>query len=119
MGYLEKAREHIKESEAEDEILAQDYKDNFFPLTEMKIKDFAKRNMAFEVFSRTLNEEVLFCSNVSMEKKVRADQPESVCYTADELLEIIKLDLTKERLMKFHELKKTFRGKVLKVSSVI
>jgi len=119
MGYLEKAREHIKKSSIEDEVLVQDYKENFLPLTEMKIKDFAKRNLAFEVFSKTLNEEVLFCSNASMEKKVRTDQPESVCYTADELLEIIKLDLTKERLMKFHELKKTFRGKVLKVSSVI
>ncbi len=119
MGYLEKAREHIKKSSAEDEILVQVYKEDFLPLTEMKIKNFAKRNLAIQVYSKTLNEEVLFCSNASMEKKVRTDQPESVCYTADELLEIIKLDLTKERLMKFHELKKTFRGKVLKVSSVI
>ena len=119
MGYLEKAREHIQKSNLENKILAQEYKENFLPLTKMKIKDFTKRNMAFEVFSKTLNEEVLFCSNASMEKKVRTDQPERVCYTADELLEIIKLDLTKERLMKFHELKKTFRGKVLKVSSVI
>jgi len=119
MGYLEKAREHIKKSSAEDEILAQDYKENFLPLTGMKIKDFAKRNLAIQVYSKTLGEEVWFCSNASMEKKVITDQPESVCYTTDELLEIIKLDLTKERLMKFHELKKTFRGKVLKVSSVI
>jgi len=54
-----------------------------------------------------------------MEKKIRTGQPKSVCYTADELLEIIKLDLTKERLKKFHDLKKFFRGKVLKVSSII
>jgi len=119
MGYLEKAREHIKKSSTEDEVLVQDYKENFLPLTEMKIKDFAKRNLVIHVYSKTLNEEVLFCSNASMEKKIRTGQPKSVCYTADELLEIIKLDLTKERLKKFHDLKKFFRGKVLKVSSII
>ena len=46
-----------------------------------------------------------------MENKIRNDDPDSTCYTADELLEIIKLDLTKERLKKFHDLKKSLEGK--------
>ncbi len=119
MGYLEKAREHIQKHEVKNEIVTQEYKANFLPISEMKIQDFAKRNLAFQIYSNTLNEEIWFCSNKSMENKIRIDDPDSTYYTADELLEIIKLDLTKERLKKFHDLKKTFRGKVLKVSSVI
>ena len=119
MGYLEKAREHIQKSNAENEIVTQEYKANFLPLSEMKIQDFAKRNLAFQIYSKTLNEEIWFCSNKSMENKIRNDDPDSTCYTADELLEIIKLDLTKERLKKLHDLKKTFRGRVVQVSSVI
>jgi len=90
----------------------KEYKENLIPLNEMKIKDFAKRSMAIQIFSKTFDEEIWFCSNEEMANKIREDDPESICYTADELIHLNNLNLDKSGIRKLHNLKKTFRGKI-------
>jgi len=96
--------------------LSENYTKNIIPISDLTLKEFSTRNLAIPIYSKILDEEIWFCSNENMVEKIKGDNPEAVCYTADELLEIIKLDLTKERLKKFHEVKKTFRGQILKVN---
>ncbi len=111
MGYLEKAREFVRKSSIEAPELVRG--ESFIPIDRIKLADFSKRNIALEVYSSTLDGIVWFCSNDQMAHKVINDVPGAVCYTARELLRLIKLQVSDEELIKIYNTKKVFDGKIV------
>jgi len=86
---------------------------NILPISELTINEFAKRNLAIPLYSEILKEEIWFCSNESMVQKIKQDNPDAVCYTASELLELIRLNPSRESLKKIHLSKSTFNGTLI------
>ena len=78
------------------------------PIPNIKISEFKKRNIAVEVYSEILNENVWFCSNEEMVKQILEDDSNAVCYTANELQKLIELNPSKDFLKKIHDTKTVF-----------
>lgn len=72
------------------------------------INEFKKRTLGIEIFSEVLNENVWFCSDEGMAEQIQNDDPGAVCYTADELSELIDLDPSEDFLKKIHNAKSVF-----------
>jgi len=78
------------------------------------IDEFKKRNIAVEIYSEILNENIWFCSNEGMVKQILEDDPTAICYTSDELQKLIKRDPSKDFLRKIHDTKAVFNYSKLK-----
>jgi len=81
----------------------------------IKISEFKMRNLAVEIYSEILNENIWFCSNTDMAKQIKGDDPTAICYTADELQKIIELNPSEGFLKKIHDTKTVFENsKIIK-----
>lgn len=80
----------------------------------LPLSKFAGRNLAFEIYSNVLKCNVWFCSNKDMVKQLKKDNPEALCYTTEELLNLIDLKVTNEELMRIHSAKSVFLNSTLK-----
>jgi len=74
----------------------------------ISIDEFRKRNIAVEIYSEILNENIWFCSNEGMADQIQNDDPGAVCYTADELIKLLDLNPTKDFLRKVQNTKSVF-----------
>ena len=83
-------------------------------LEKLTLKELAKRDIAFQVYSEVLKCEVWFCSNDIMAKQVMRDDSEAITYTADELTRLLKHNTSREELNSINNVKK-----VLKQSKII
>ena len=80
------------------------------------LSEFARRDMAVEIFSEFLQCNIWLCSNDGMAAQIMKDAPGSFCYTVDELRHLISLDPGPESLRKIHEAKIMNPGSIIKKS---
>lgn len=76
----------------------------------LTLSQLAKRNMAIEIYSEILGCEIWVCSNEKIETQVKEDDPEAVCYTASEMIKLLRLNPTPEDIKRIHEAKSVFNG---------
>ena len=101
-----------------DEILDQQKKEDT-PLTVecipgITLTEFARRDIAVEIYSDFLQCNIWLCSNNEMVAQIRSDDPEQVCYTAAELRHLISLNPDPKSLQKINSAKSVFPGSTLK-----
>lgn len=84
--------------------------ENFDHILGLKLSELAKRNMALEVFSEVLNENIWICSDEEMVNQITGDNPKAICYTAREMIELIKAKPTPEDVKRIHMTKVLFSG---------
>ncbi|MDA2921090.1 hypothetical protein MYX76_16635 [Desulfobacterota bacterium AH_259_B03_O07] len=78
-------------------------------ISRLTLFELSKRNMAIEIHSEFLGCNVWLCSNEGMVKHVKGDDPKGVCYTIDELRELIRLHPTPEEIEGIHNAKSVFK----------
>ncbi len=83
---------------------------NFDHISQLKLSELSKRNMAIEIYSEILERTVWLCSNELMALQVKEDDPEAVCFTVDEMKQLIKLQPTPEELRRLYDVKSVFNG---------
>ena len=81
-----------------DENKKQEPKLKVRDIPELPLSKFAGRNLAFEIYSNVLKCNVWFCSNKDMVKQLKKDNPEAICYTTEELRNLIDRKVTYEGL---------------------
>lgn len=101
-----------------DELIEQEKKEETPTTLEnipgITLAEFARRNMAVEIYSELLGCNIWLCSNKEMAAQVKKDDPETVTYTTHELRELVKLNPDPEGLKKIHDAKRVFPGSTLK-----
>jgi len=102
---LEKLIDEGKKQETELEV--QD-------ITDLPLSKFAGRNLAFEIYSNVLKCNIWFCSNKDMVKQLKKDNPEAICYTTEELRNLIDRKATNEELKQIYTAKSVFPNSTLK-----
>ena len=113
MGYLAKAK-HIADNLKQDNGSITPQLIDLKSIPDLPITKFSKMDIAVEIHSEILNENIWFCSNTDMAKQIKEDDPEAVCYTADELQKLIELNPSKDFLKKVHSTKTIFENSKLK-----
>jgi len=107
MGYLELLESaSIKIRKKNNEA---DVQTSLDLLPTISLKQFKNRNLAVLVHSEFLDDYVWFCSNDDMAKQIQNDDKDAVTYTADELIEIVKLSPNLEGLKSINDAKKVFK----------
>ncbi len=101
-----------------DEIIEQQ-KNEETPLTlecipGITLTEFARRDIAVEIYSDFLQCNLWLCSNNEMATQLKKDAPEQVCYTLDELRHLISLNPDPKSLQKINSAKSVFPGSTLK-----
>ncbi len=81
---------------------------------EINLTEFARCNVELMVFSSVLNCHVWFCPDEQMVEEVLEDDSTAVCYTGQELKELINIDPSEDLLKKIHEVKTVFNYSKLK-----
>lgn len=77
------------------------------------LTEFARRDIAVEIYSEVLGCNIWFCSNDKIATQIRKDSQGQVCYTVEELRHLISLNPGPESLIKIHEAKRIFpKGKL-------
>jgi hypothetical protein len=79
-------------------------------LPQLTLDEFAKRNIAIEMFSEILGSNVWLCSNEEMANQIKRDIPDAVCYTSDELRDLLNLYPTPEDIRKLNLVKGQFNN---------
>jgi len=79
-------------------------------VTNMKLSELAKRNIAIQIFSKVLDCNIWLCSNIEMANQVTSDDPEAITYSVDEVRELIRLRPSPHELRKINDIKAVFRG---------
>ena len=79
----------------------------------LPLPEFEKRDLAVEVYSDILQSIIWLCSNDSMVRQIQQDNPGSVCYTAQELKKLIKMNPGPHDLKSIHDAKKAFPGSTI------
>jgi len=103
-----------KLKEKQKEFILEDSNENFSrSVRKLTLSEFSKRNMALLVSSAVLNENVWFCSNEEMVKKIKQDDPESVCYLGNELEELLRINPEGVSLENIHRIKSMFKGSII------
>ncbi|MFI5324420.1 MAG: hypothetical protein ACHQ6U_13050 [Thermodesulfobacteriota bacterium] len=72
--------------------------------------EFARRDIAVEIYSEVLNCNIWLCSNEKMVTQIMEDAPGAVCYTANELRHLLSLNPSPESLRRINDAKGTFSG---------
>jgi len=91
-------------NETSNEVVNYDY---FVNLSYSEIK---KRDIAFQIYSKYVDDTFWICSNDSMIKQISNDDPESAVYHIDEIVRINKLKPDIKSLKSIHEAKKALRN---------
>jgi hypothetical protein len=74
----------------------------------LTLTELSRRNMAVEVYSELLGQTIWLCSNEEMVSHVLADDPQAVCYTAEEIRQLLRLRPTPGDIKRIHEVKTAF-----------
>jgi len=89
------------------------------------LSEFKKCNMAVEVYSEFLDENIWFCSNEKMASQIKQDDPEAIVYTASELYELYELqelsllEPSNEMLKGINNVKSVFKdSKIIKTGKL-
>ncbi len=101
-----------------EEIIEQQNKEET-PLTVeciqgITLTEFARRDIAVEIYSEFLGSTLWLCSNNEMAAQIRRDDPGKTCYTLKELRRLLTLNPSPESLKKIHEVKTIFPGSTVK-----
>lgn len=110
---IKRARAQYKDTQEWEAHLAKLERKYVSNLINVDLDEFSKRNIGIEIFSKVLNCEIWFCSNIQIVKQIKEDSPGSVCFVASELAELIKLNPDKNLLNTIYETKKTFENSKL------
>jgi len=113
MGYLAKAKQ-IADNLKQDNGSITPQLIDLKSIPDLPITKFSKMDIAVEIHSEILNENIWFCSNQTMVDQLLEDDPTAVCYTADELQKLIELNPSKEFLKKINDIKTVFNHSKLK-----
>lgn len=79
-------------------------------ISRLTLLQLANRDMAIQIFSEVLNCEIWLCSNEEMEDQIKNDDPSTITYTVNEIINLINLHTNPDELRRVHETKETFRG---------
>jgi len=101
-----------------DEIIEQQNKEAT-PLTVecipgITLTEFARRDIAVEIYSDILGCNLWLCSNNEMVTQIRRDDPEKICYTLKELQHLLTLNPSPKSLKTIHEVKTIYPGSTVK-----
>ena len=107
MNFLAKIKEIERNLEIDKESYLNERLDNN-KLKNLSIERFSQLNIAVEIYSKVLNENIWFCSNQEMVNQLQNDDSTAVCYTADELQKLIELGPGEDFLKKIHNTKSVF-----------
>jgi len=94
-------------NETSNEVVNYDY---FVNLSYSEIK---KRDIAYQIYSKYVDDKFWICSNDSMVEQIKKDDPESVAYLIDEIVRINKLKPDIKGLKSIHEAKKCFKDSIV------
>jgi len=83
-------------------------KNNFY--TNLSLSEIKKRDIAYQVYSKYVDDTFWICSNEKMVDQMKIDDPESVVYHIDEIVRLNKLKLDIKSLKSIHEAKKCFKN---------
>jgi len=108
MGYLELLESVSSRIQKEESLVDKLITEDLLPT--ISFDEFRKRNISVPVYSEYLQDKIWFCSNDDMAKKIQDDDPNAVTYTANELMEIVKLSPNLEGLRGIHNAKKCFKN---------
>jgi len=106
--WVEKLKKIIIQQE-EDEIPI-----SIDSITNLRLSEFARRDIAVEIYSEYLGGTLWLCSNDDMVLQINRDDPEKICYTVEEIYLLLKLKPSVESLKKIHEAKTVFPNSKLK-----
>jgi len=90
--------------ESSNEVINYDYFQN------LSYSEIKKRDIAYQVYSKYLDDTFWICSNEKMIEQIKIDDPESVVYHIDEIVRINKLKPDIKGLKSIHQVKKKFRN---------
>lgn len=108
MGYWLKKLDAITDLQQEAISESQEQKDiksSIVEIPSITLAEFARRDMAVEIYSELLKCNLWFCSNDEMATQIKEDAPGAVCYTVSELRYLLKLKPRPEDLRAIHEAK--------------
>jgi len=116
MGYLEllesvsnnikKVPEFVVDEKRTD--ITEDKSTEFY--SRLSLSEIKKRDIAFQRYSEYLDDSFWICSNDEMIEQIKKDDPESIVYHIDEIVEINKLKPDNKSLKSIHEAKKLFKN---------
>jgi len=81
-----------------------------FQNTNLSLSEIKKRDIAYQVYSKYLDDTFWICSSDLMVEQIKKDDPESVVYHIDEIVRINKLKPDIKGLKNIHDAKKIFRN---------
>jgi len=79
----------------------------------LPLSEFAKRDIAVEIYSNILDCTIWLCSNNSMVHQIKQDSPGAVCYTTQELKKLIEMNPGPHDLKRVHDAKTVFPGSTI------
>ena len=105
-----------------DELI-EEQKNTEVPLTvesipNITLNEFARREIAVEIFSEYLDCTLWLCSNNEMANQLRRDDPDKTCYTLEEIKHLLDINPSIESLKQIHEAKTIFPGTKIKDSNI-
>ena len=115
MGYLEllesvsnnikKVPELVVDEKTAD--ITEDKSIEFY--SRLSLSEIKKRDIAFQIYSKYVDDTFWICSNEKMIEQMKIDDPESVVYHIDEIVRINKLKPDIKSLKSIHNAKKCFK----------
>lgn len=101
------------------EIKVQGFKETLYhDIEQMKLSELKDRVMAIQIYSDVLCSEIWFCNDEKCANQIKRDDPDSICYTFEELLKIIELNPDSESLEAINTAKSVFQGSyIIEVSN--
>jgi len=116
MGYLEllesvsnnikKGPEFVVDEKTTD--ITEDKSIEFY--SRLSLSEIKKRDIAFQVYSKYVDDTFWICSNEKMVEQMKIDDPESVVYRIDEIVRINKMKPDIKSLKSIHDAKKCFKN---------
>ncbi len=90
--------------ESSNEVVNYDYFQN------LSYSEIKKRDIAFQIYSKYVDDIFWICSNEKMVEQMKIDDPQSVVYRIDEIVRINKLKPDVKSLKNIHDAKKIFQN---------
>lgn len=83
---------------------------SFADISQLRLSEVSKRNMAIEIYSEILGCTIWLCSNELMAKILKEDYSGAITYTVHEMKELIRVNSTPADLKRIHDAKGVFPG---------
>lgn len=97
-----------------EERKKQDPNPSTADISDLTLAEFARRNIAVEVYSEIIGCVIWLCSDEEMKAQMEREAPGHVCYTVRELRNLLKLNPSPEDLKKIHEAKEIFPNSTIR-----